>query len=405
MRLLITACTPPRPAQWPDLAGQARYRHALAHQRSRGAREPGKGKPAVGLETDLRDCFRGAESGRPVPFNAQHFASRKDLPDGERAALLLGHEETTVVRLEDVPSRRGELAPPRFEEVAPRAGPPAADPRFRKGGAEPENVGARHGHHAGRRSEPRRLLGLAIVVADAAVAIVPAVGHDAGARHQGAIETVRRTRAARSCALAADHGLRRDREGGQEEEGAEDGAPARRQPRSLGSGRLGERLGHPLEKLIEHHLADAAQHPLAHAGDEAAHLHVRVVADARAALDVREFHARLAPDEAGTAAPFQSHPVAVGRLEIEEPDLPIERTLDGGHADLHLRLVFAGADLVESLAAWKSAGENGRVEKRLPDPLPRCRYVVRAFDLHPSSLPTAAAMRLMPSLMVSSPVA
>src|SRR5262249_52881452 len=387
-----------------SLPRQARHRHALAHRRSRSAREPGKGEPAVGLETDLRDRLRGAESGRPVTFDAQHLTPRKDLPDGQRSAFPLSHQETTVVRLEDVPSRRGALAPPSFEEVGPRAGPPTADPRFRKGGAEPDDVGAWHGRHPDRRGEPRRMLGLAVVVADAAVAIVPAVSHDAGAWHEGAIQAVRRTRAARSGALTADHGLRRAVEGGHEEEGAEDEAPARRQPRSLGSGRLGERLGHAVEELIEHHLAHAAQHPLAHAGDEAAHLHVRVVADARAALDVRELHARLAPDEAGAAAAFQGHFVAVGGLEGEEADLPLERTLDGGHAVLHLRFVSALANLVQPLTAGESAGEKGRIEKGFPPPLARRRYVVRAFDLHPSSLPTAAAMRLMPSLIVSSPV-
>src|SRR5262245_10213255 len=104
------------------------------------------------------------------------------------------------------------------------------------------------------RAEPRRMPGLAVVVADAAVAIVAAVGHDAGAWHEGAIEAVRRTRAARPRALPPDDGIRADAEGNQEK-CAQDEAPARQHPRSLGSGRLGERLGHAAEELIEHHLA------------------------------------------------------------------------------------------------------------------------------------------------------
>src|SRR5262245_15455364 len=84
------------------------------------------------------------------------------------------------------------------------------------------------------RAEPRRMPGLAVVVADAAVAIVAAVGHDAGAWHEGAIKAVRRTRAARARALPPDNGIRADAEGNQEKECAQDKAPARQQPRSLG---------------------------------------------------------------------------------------------------------------------------------------------------------------------------
>src|SRR4029453_11814227 len=101
-----------------------------------------------------------------------------------------------------------------------------------------------------------------------------------------------------------------------------------------------EELGHPVEELIEHHLGDAAQHALTDAGDEAADLHVGVVAHARAAIDVGELHARVAPHEAGRAAALDHHAVAMRRLEVAQLDLALERALDGGDPDLHRGLVL-----------------------------------------------------------------
>src|SRR6266498_1017924 len=95
-----------------------------------------------------------------------------------------------------------------------------------------------------------------------------------------------------------------------------------------------EDLGHPAEELIEHHLGHAAQHPLADAGDETADLDVGVIGDARAALGVGELHRGIPANEAWASGTLDRHPVAVRRLEIAEPHLALERSLDGGHADI-----------------------------------------------------------------------
>src|SRR5262249_20245054 len=144
----------------------------------------------------------------------------------------------------------------------------------------------------------------------------------------------------------------------------------------------------------------------AHAGDETAHLDVRAVADARsAAIGIGQRHARLAAHEAGSAASLERHLVTVRRLEIEEADLALEAALDGGDTHFPLRLVLAGPDGLQPLAARNRAGQRVGVEERLPHTRAGRRDVAGAFDLHPSSVLIASAMRRMPSLIVSRPVA
>src|SRR5262249_33522799 len=128
----------------------------------------------------------------------------------------------------------------------------------------------------------------------------------------------------------------------------------------------GEELRHPAEELVQHHPGDAAQHALPHARDEAADLNVGVVAHSGPAVDVAELHLRVASHEAGAAGSLDRHPVTVGRLQLVEPHLPLERALHRTHTDLHDRLVLSGPRGLELLAARDRLGECVRVLERRP---------------------------------------
>src|SRR6185295_12997887 len=104
------------------------YGHTLAHGRAVGAFEPAQGEPAVGIEADLRDGLAEREPGSPVVLDPERLARGEDLSHHERAPFHLRHEEPPIVRLEHVAPRWRELAPFRFEEIAPGAALAAAEP-------------------------------------------------------------------------------------------------------------------------------------------------------------------------------------------------------------------------------------------------------------------------------------
>jgi len=65
---------------------------------------------------------------------------------------------------------------------------PAVEADLGEGGRAPDDVGLRERAEVGRRVEPDWLFGVAVVVADAAVAVGAAVGDEAGAGERGAIK-------------------------------------------------------------------------------------------------------------------------------------------------------------------------------------------------------------------------
>jgi hypothetical protein len=79
----------------------------------------------------------------------------------------------------------------------------------------PDHLGLRERGETGRGVEPHGLLGVAVVVADAAVAVGAAVGDEAGAGERRAVDAARGLRGVSARAIAAD-GLRRG--GGDREE-------------------------------------------------------------------------------------------------------------------------------------------------------------------------------------------
>src|SRR5437879_279253 len=161
-------------------------------------------------------------------------------------------------------------------------------------------------------------------------------------------------------------------------------------------GLLREQFRHAGEELVRHHLRDPAEHALTHAGDEAAHLHVRGVGDRGAPVGaVTERHDRLAAKEPRPAAALDRHPVALRRLQVEEADLALERALDGAHADLERGLVLVLADLLELLAAGERLAQPFGVEEGLPHRLARCRHRVRALELH-AVAPARLPARMLP---------
>src|SRR5262245_57858561 len=141
-------------------------------------------------------------------------------------------------------------------------------------------------------------------------------------------------------------------------------------------------LTHAPEELVGHHLRDAAQQALAHAGDEAADLHVGAVADTGTARNIGQRDQGLPADEARPAAPLHPQSIRLRRLLVTDAYLALERAFHSRYPDLHRRPVLVLSDQLELLAPGNGLTEHFRVEKRLPDLLSGCRDIVAAFDLH-----------------------
>jgi hypothetical protein len=109
-----------------------------------------------------------------------------------------------------------------FEEVARVAGGAAREADLGEGGRAPDDIGPGQGGQIERRLEPDRLLGIAVVVADTAVAVGATVGDEAGAGEGGAVEAAGGLRPARSRAVACDR-LRRGGGRDRQQAGEQDG--------------------------------------------------------------------------------------------------------------------------------------------------------------------------------------
>ena len=144
-------------------------------------------------------------AGGPVALQACDLAAGEELAHHDRAAVGLSDQQAADVDGEDVGARGGEAAALGLEEVGDVA---AADLEadLGEGGLVPEDLGARQGGDAGGRLEPGRLLGIAVVVADAAVAIGLAAGDDAGAGKSRAVDAVGRLAGAALRAVSRDRG-------------------------------------------------------------------------------------------------------------------------------------------------------------------------------------------------------
>ncbi|HYR72844.1 MAG TPA: hypothetical protein VEP12_15750 [Candidatus Acidoferrum sp.] len=127
-------------------------------------------------------------SSAPVPGDSGYFAAGEDLAYCQVSAVGLGQQEAAEVDVENVVAWGGEAAALGFEEVADVAGGAAGEADLGEGGRAPDDVGLRERAEVGRRVEPDRLFGVAVVVADAAVAVGAAVGDEAGAGERGAIK-------------------------------------------------------------------------------------------------------------------------------------------------------------------------------------------------------------------------
>jgi len=153
--------------------------------------EPGECQAAVGVEVNVGEGVAERRSG-PVAGDAGYFAAGEYLADCDGGAVGLGQQEAAEVDVENVMSWGGEAAALGFEEVADVAGGAAGEADLGEGGRTPDDVGFRQGRQIGRWVEPDRLVGVAVVVADAAVAVGAAVGDEAGAGERGAVEAAGR---------------------------------------------------------------------------------------------------------------------------------------------------------------------------------------------------------------------
>jgi hypothetical protein len=129
-------------------------------------------------------------AGRPVTIEAGDLAPGEEQAHRDRAAVGLGDQLPADVDGQHVGPRRREAAALGLEEVR-HVARADLEAHLGEGGLVPEDLGARQGGGAGRRLEPDRLLGIAVVVADATVAIRAAAGDDAGAGEARAVDAVR----------------------------------------------------------------------------------------------------------------------------------------------------------------------------------------------------------------------
>lgn len=124
----------------------------------------------------------------PISGDSGYFAAGENLAYCQVSAVGLGYEEAAEVDVEDLMAWGGEAAALGFEEVADVAGGAAGEADLGEGGRAPDDVRLGQGRQIGRRVEPDWLLGVAVVVADAAVAVGATVGDEAGAGERGAVE-------------------------------------------------------------------------------------------------------------------------------------------------------------------------------------------------------------------------
>src|SRR6266568_8442198 len=200
-------------------ASEGGYRHALGDSIAGGTFEPGKRQASVRIEANLLDRLADRETGRPVALEAQDLAGGEDLADREDTPFGLRHEEPPVIDVEDVPPRGREEIALALEEVAPGAARAAAEARLREGRRVPEDFRPGQLRHLGRRGEPGRLVGRAVVVADAAIAVARTLRDDARARQGRPVEAAGRSVAA--WARTVGRSLSGHRAGGQEYQSAQ----------------------------------------------------------------------------------------------------------------------------------------------------------------------------------------
>jgi hypothetical protein len=183
--------------------------------------EPGEGEAAVGVEVDLGERVGQRWARGPVAGDAGYFAAGEDLADRDGEAVGLRQEQAAEVDVENLVAWGREAAALGFEEVADAARGPAREADLGEGGRAPDDVGLRQRGEIGGGLEPDRLLGIAVVVADAAVAIGAAIGDEAGAGERGAVEAAGRPVPGRARAVPRDRrrgGGGRDREQARQQE-------------------------------------------------------------------------------------------------------------------------------------------------------------------------------------------
>lgn len=170
---------------------------------------------------DCGECGLEGGAGGPVAVDAGDFAAGEDLADDERPAFGLGYQEPARVRIQHLGAWRREAAALGFEEVADVARGAAVEADLGEGGLMPDHFGLRKRGETGWGVEPDGFFWVAVVVADAAVAIGPAVGDETGAGERGAVDAAGGLRGVSARAIAGD-GLRRGGDRDREEAGQQE---------------------------------------------------------------------------------------------------------------------------------------------------------------------------------------
>ena len=91
---------------------------------------------------DRRPMHQGPAARQRAQPSADSAVVYDLLADGESATLNLRHEQSPVIRVQDIPSRGREEMTPGLEEVAPGAPPATVEPGLGERRGVPEDIGA-----------------------------------------------------------------------------------------------------------------------------------------------------------------------------------------------------------------------------------------------------------------------
>src|SRR6476659_6378832 len=136
---------------------------------------------------------------------------------------------------------------------------------------------------------------------------------------------------------------------------------------------LRDRRGELDEEIVGGLLRRAVDETLAKLGELAADLRLHVIGEKRAAILVGQRHLGAALGKArNTPLAFAGNAIAVGRIEIGEPDLAFPARLDRADLDRGDGLKLVVRSPIELLAARDTALEHLRVVELFPHHLPGC---------------------------------
>src|SRR4029450_1660743 len=107
-----------------------------------------------------------------------------------------------------------------------------------------------------------------------------------------------------------------------------------------------------LEKLIEHHLSYAVEHPLPDTSYQSSHLRIRAVFEYCLAVFLRQVNRHIASHKARPTGPFAAKNIMRRRLFLLDGNLPFVSSFDRSNTNLHGCFVLIRSNFAHLLAPW-----------------------------------------------------